>query len=407
MNKKLLWPSIVIFGAGLYVMLPLLKAPFQKIGLPPVLSCFLGALVAGIIFFLPMFMLPVRKAAQAKAPDKFVFLDQTGTRWPAIRNLLLFLLIAGLVIYAAISAALVREKEVSNLILALDSHVTTAENNPVELNLGARTFKEADLEYLILEGPLWGSMTNFRGNLVDYIPRQHFHGEDKVTFKATDGRWFSNEATISITVLPVNDAPITKSCLVVTNEDTPVSITLGASDPDNNALTYYLVDSPIHGKAGVPVDNVVTYQPDKDFNGVDFFTFRASDGVLESDLGVVTVLVNPVNDPPRAFDLQVITNQEEPVNIWLQAEDPEEDPLTFIILSFPAYGEIVQGDKNRVTYIPREAFTGEDRFTFGAQDRSLKSNTATIEIVVKTPSLSERNGIPSDNGPSEAQEETK
>ncbi|MCP4798400.1 MAG: tandem-95 repeat protein, partial [bacterium] len=70
-------------------------------------------------------------------------------------------------------------------------------------------------------------------------------------------------------------------------------ITLSGSDPDEDVLTFSVVDSPTHG-----VFEDGTYTPDADYFGPDLFTYVANDGNLDSDPATVTVTVTAVNDAP-------------------------------------------------------------------------------------------------------------
>jgi VCBS repeat-containing protein len=60
--------------------------------------------------------------------------------------------------------------------------------------------------------------------------------------------------------------------------------TLVATDVDSTSLTYRVVDSAAHGTLVVDPDGAFTYTPDEHFHGDDNFTFRASDGSLDSNL---------------------------------------------------------------------------------------------------------------------------
>src|SRR5207244_5743775 len=107
----------------------------------------------------------------------------------------------------------------------------------------------------------------------------------------------SNTATVSITVIPVNDAPVAAVQSVTTTEDTPKAITLSAADVDGDPLTYAIVTGPAHGTLSGTVPNL-TYTPAPNYNGPDGFTFKANDGTIDSNVAAVSISVTPVNDPP-------------------------------------------------------------------------------------------------------------
>jgi len=85
---------------------------------------------------------------------------------------------------------------------------------------------------------------------------------------------------------------------VSTDEDTAKAITLAATDADNDALTYAIDSPPTHGTLGAVSGNTVTYTPAADYNGPDSFTFKANDGIANSNTATVSVTVSAVNDVP-------------------------------------------------------------------------------------------------------------
>ncbi len=95
---------------------------------------------------------------------------------------------------------------------------------------------------------------------------------------------------------PTNRAPVGPASSVTTAEDTPVAITLSASDPDGTALTY-IVGVPAHGSLTGTAPNL-TYVPAPNYNGPDSFAYSVSDGALISEIATVSITVTPVDDPP-------------------------------------------------------------------------------------------------------------
>jgi hypothetical protein len=74
-----------------------------------------------------------------------------------------------------------------------------------------------------------------------------------VIFQANDGEADSSVATVSLTVMAVNDAPVALDQSVTTRQETPVSITLEATDPDGDPLSFVVISSPAHGTlSGAP-----------------------------------------------------------------------------------------------------------------------------------------------------------
>jgi hypothetical protein len=95
----------------------------------------------------------------------------------------------------------------------------------------------------------------------------------------------------------INTAPVCSNGTATTNEDTAVSIPLSCTDAENNPLTYTVLSGPSNGVlSGSGASR--TYTPNENYNGSDSFTFRASDGSLDSNVATSGLTVNAVDDPP-------------------------------------------------------------------------------------------------------------
>jgi len=88
-----------------------------------------------------------------------------------------------------------------------------------------------------------------------------------------------------------------------------------------------------------------------------------------------------INEPPIASDQNLTTPENTSVSILLTATDSDEDPLTFIIHSFPSQGTL-SGTAPDITYSPNADYVGMDSFTFTVNDGKTNSNVATISIVI-------------------------
>jgi hypothetical protein len=140
--------------------------------------------------------------------------------------------------------------------------------------------------------PSAGSATITAGNFVIYAPAANFNGSDSFTYTASDGRGGRSTAAVSVTVNPVNDAPVANNQSVTTGLNTPVAITLQASDVDGDPLTYSVVTSPSNGSlSGTAPD--LSYTPNLGFSGSDSFTFKAMDALAESNVATVSITVAP------------------------------------------------------------------------------------------------------------------
>src|SRR5262249_11684288 len=143
------------------------------------------------------------------------------------------------------------------------------------------------------------------------------------TFKANDGVLDSNVATISISVTPVNDAPVASNNTLTTSEDAPATGTLTAADVDGDPITFSLVAGPSANQGIVTVTNPATgaysFAPAPNFSGQASFTFKANDGRADSNVATVAITVTPVNDAPVASNGNLIATEDTPALCTLTA----------------------------------------------------------------------------------------
>jgi VCBS repeat-containing protein len=146
--------------------------------------------------------------------------------------------------------------------------------------------------------PSWLTFTAATGTFSGAPPRD-FYGLLNLRITASDGL-LSAFDEFALTITPVNDAPVALDDAASGSEDTEIGGTLVATDVDNTAahLTYALVGEAAHGTATVNANGAFSYTPNADFNGTDWFTFRVSDGALNSNTVTLTLTVDPVPDAP-------------------------------------------------------------------------------------------------------------
>jgi hypothetical protein len=85
--------------------------------------------------------------------------------------------------------------------------------------------------------------------------------------------------------------PVANNQAVTTNKNTAKSITLTATDPNNDPLTYTVVAQPAHGSVTTGTGAARTYTPTTGYVGPDSFTFKANDGTADSNIATVSITV--------------------------------------------------------------------------------------------------------------------
>ena len=91
-----------------------------------------------------------------------------------------------------------------------------------------------------------------------------------------------------------NMVPTATSFSVSTDENIEVDITLSGHDGDGDSLTYTVVTNPLHGTLSGTVPNLV-YNPTADYDGVDSFTYKVNDGLIDSEIATVSVTINDIS----------------------------------------------------------------------------------------------------------------
>ena len=133
------------------------------------------------------------------------------------------------------------------------------------------------------------------GTSLLYLPAANFNGVETFTY-SLDG---ASQIPVSVTVLPVNDAPVAVSDAYRVRESHVLQVAANAGvaandfDPDGDTLDVRLVDGTSHGTLQLQSDGSFVYIPDENFLGPDSFTYVVADGQLESAITTVQIDVVP------------------------------------------------------------------------------------------------------------------
>ncbi|MFC1727572.1 tandem-95 repeat protein [Patescibacteria group bacterium] len=263
---------------------------------------------------------------------------------------------------------------------ANDGSTSTDEDAEKVIDLSASDVETAsnNLVYSIVSDPTHGSVS-ISGYQATYTPAANYYGSDNFTFRVNDGEANSNTATINITINPINDSPTADTVGTSTSEETPVDINLSATDIDGDPLSYSIVDSPTHGTLSVVTGNQVTYTPNVDYAGDDSFTYKANDGIADSNTATVDISVNEINDPPVLDPIGNKTVDElVNLNFTVTAQDPDS-VLTYSLTNAPE-GATIDSDTGIFNFTPTEA-QGPGQYTLTVNTTD-GENTDFEEITV-------------------------
>jgi len=197
-----------------------------------------------------------------------------------------------------------------------------------------------------------------------------------------DGNGGTDNETVSITVSPVNDAPVAAAGAATTDEDMVVSGQVTSSDIDGGAPIYALAAQASNGTAVVNADGTFSYTPHANFNGGDSFTYTVDDGNGGTDSETVTITVNAVNDAPVAAPASPGTDEDTPLLGTAPISDVDGDPLTTTLVTDVSHGTLVFSPDGSYSYTPAPDYNGPDSFTYQVSDSHGGVATGTVNIAV-------------------------
>ena len=159
------------------------------------------------------------------------------------------------------------------------------------------------------------------------------------------------------------------------------------SDPQNDPLTAVLVSNVSHGSLTLNADGSFDYTPAADFNGVDSFTYRASDGSHQSGTATVSLNVAPVNDAPQArADTATVTRGTTVViPVLTNDSDVDGDTLTPVIETNPSHGSVTVNPDGTVSYTHDGSAAATDSFSYRAFDGQVHSGAVTVSLTIDLP----------------------
>lgn len=203
--------------------------------------------------------------------------------------------------------------------------------------------KDADLDVLTVASVfrVIGGTAVLEETGIRFSAAANFNGKASFSYKIADGRGGSSETTAAFTIKPVNDAPVTASIAVTTDEDIALKGKVVASDVDGDTLSYAIKTGANASKGTVAIDAATgewTYTPNTNVNGTDSFTVVVSDGKGASVESVVTVTVAPVNDAPVAVADRIMLSEKDKAAFDLVANDTdvEGDRLALVGIAVTA-----------------------------------------------------------------------
>jgi len=269
---------------------------------------------------------------------------------------------------------------------AVDDSYTVDEDGTLDIGAASVLDNDTDpegdpLTALLVTSPANGTLTfDEATGSFEYTPVADFNGTDTFRYVANDGTSSSVvPATVTITVNPINDAPVAVGDTYAVTEGETLSVTAPGvldndTDVDGDTLTAVLDTDVTAGTLALSSDGSFDYTPTGAVGTFDFFRYYANDGRVDSNLVTATIRVNarPVITPDM-----LTTEEDVSATFDILSNDTDADPAPFagidpktvVIVDSPDHGTLtVDPDTGEVDYTPDAEYSGPDFFTYTVDD---------------------------------------
>lgn len=179
----------------------------------------------------------------------------------------------------------------------------------------------------------------------------------------------------------VNHAPVIPAGGFPVHWRGSADYTLGATDADNDPLTYSISGLPTLGVASLPgaTPGVLHYASNGTAKGSDSVGITVEDGTVSTSRNIAVTLTNTA---PAASTSAVSFHWRGAQTARLAASDADGDPLVIRSVSAPAHGalSITDAAVGDIRFTPAGAFVGADSFSYDAFDGADGSAARSVQV---------------------------
>nr|WP_253254553.1 tandem-95 repeat protein [Vibrio parahaemolyticus] len=287
---------------------------------------------------------------------------------------------------------------VNDAPVAKDDIATTQEDTAVTIDVLSND-TDVDGDKLSIQSATvpeaQGKVEIVDGKLV-FTPAENFNGQAEITYTVTDGQ-LTDEAKVTVTVNPVNDAPTIKVDAVesitedaVSTDTVVATLTIRDTDTSEDQLTVSLENNS-NGYFVLVGDEVKLTQAGVDAVNNDELNLKdltisasVSDGVNPTANDSDSLIVNRVNDAPTVEN--AIADQElseDFATYTIDLNDAFKDSDSALNFSVSGNSNVLVSIENGIATIsPTADWNGSETLTFTATDPSGESISQTVNFTV-------------------------
>ncbi|MGB2741027.1 MAG: tandem-95 repeat protein [Cognaticolwellia sp.] len=287
--------------------------------------------------------------------------------------------------------------------IVINDSVTINEDNSVVVDVLANDSDKEGDDISLISFDIANGTAAIINNKLDITPTLNFHGQLNITYTVSDSINATSSGQLVVTVLPINDAPLTQNDSYSLVEDTvlnvlaasPSGLLINDSDVDGDTLTVNT--SPIsnvsNGSLTLNSDGSFRYIPNSNFSGSDSFSYQVRDGKGGTAQGSVMLSINGINDIPVAINdiysldedaiLSILVNDAN--QLLSNDSDVDGDSLTVNTtpVSNVSNGSLTLNSNGSFSYTPSLNFNGTDSFTYQVSDSNGGIAQANVSLTIR------------------------
>ncbi len=230
--------------------------------------------------------------------------------------------------------------------------------------------------------PEFGTLSVAEDGSFTYQPELNFDLEDKFEVVVSDSQGGSSTFEVTVTIIPVNDAPTLGVNVFSMVEDSELSSTIIFNDIDSDEHSFEIIETPSHGSVTLN-QGQFTYIPEQNYQGIDRFSVKVTDNENLSVEGEVTLQISSINDVPHLLTPAFTLDEDSTLTTTVEVSDIENHEITIEVVDKSAVnGELSINSAGEFTYTPSEDYNGMSSFQIRLRDSEGASAEHNITLTV-------------------------